>query len=137
MGRVAVMMAANRADSLMSSHFGKAEWIMIADAKGGASEFERNNGLNGRNAADLLIRRGCTDAILVDIGEGALRHLQSAKIHVWAAPGPVTGDEALRMFAEGHLPLVPEALTAKGHGEGHGCCCSSHDAPEDSTGCCG
>jgi predicted Fe-Mo cluster-binding NifX family protein len=134
MSRIAVMMTVDRADGPMSSHFGKAEWIMIAGTETGAPEFERNVGLNGRSAADLLIRHGCTDAILVDIGEGALGHLQAAKIHVWAAPGPVTGDEALRMFAEGRLPSVPEARGTTGGGGG---CCAHHDASATSTGCCG
>jgi predicted Fe-Mo cluster-binding NifX family protein len=137
MSRVAVMMAADRGDGAMSSHFGKAEWIMIAGTEGGAPEFERNDGLNGRSAADLLIRHDCTDTILVDIGEGALGHLQAAKIRAWAAPGPVTGQEALTMFAEGRLSPVPEARTGKGHGEGHGCSCAHHDASAASTRCCG
>ncbi len=137
MGRVAVMMAADRADGTMSSHFGKAEWIMIAGTEDGALEFEKNDGLHGRSAADLLIRHTCTDAILVDIGEGALGHLQAAKIHVWSAPGPVTGREALRMFVEGKLAPVPAVAAVTGRGEGHGCCCAHRDASAASTRCCG
>ncbi len=137
MAKVAVMMAADRADGTMSSHFGKAEWIMIAGTEGGAPEFERNGGLNGRSAADFLIQHGCTDAILVDIGDGALGHLQAAKIRAWAAPGPVTGHEALRMFTEGRLPPVPEARAGKEHGEGRGCCCAHSDGSAASTRCCG
>ncbi len=137
MGKVAVMMSADRADSTMSAHFGKAEWIMITGAEGGAPEFEANDGLNGKSAANLLVRHGCTDAILVDIGEGALGHLQAAKIHVWAAPGPVTGHEALRMFAAGQLPLVSSTCAPKDHGEGHGCCCASSGASAAHSRCCG
>ena len=44
MGKVAVMMSADRADGTMSSHFGKAEWIMIAGTEGGAPEFEGTTG---------------------------------------------------------------------------------------------
>ncbi len=137
MGKVAVMMEADRADGPMSSHFGKAEWIMIAGTECGVPEFARNDGLNGKSAADLLIRHGCTDAILVDIGEGALRHLQAAKIQVWAAPGPVAGHEALRMLGEGQLDPVAAACVTTERSEGHGCCCARHGASATSTPCCG
>jgi predicted Fe-Mo cluster-binding NifX family protein len=108
----------------MSSHFGKAEWIMVADTENPVSTFEKNEGLNGKCAVEIVIRQGCTDVILADIGDGALGHLQAAHIRVWAAPEPVAGDEALRMFREGQLPPVPTARTATRHGEGHGCCCA-------------
>ena len=137
MGRVAVMMEAGRADGPMSSHFGKAEWIMIADTEGGVAKFERNDGLNGKSAADLLMRKDCTDVILVDIGDGALRHLKAAKINAWAAPGPVTGDEALRMFTEGQLAPVAAACVTTEHSEGHGCWCTRHGTPAKSSPCCG
>lgn len=137
MDKVAVMMSANLADSAMSSHFGKAEWIMIAGSEGGAPKFEANDGLNGRSAAELLVRRGCADVILVEIGEGALRHLQAANIHAWAAPGPITGNEALRMFAEGQLTPVAATCVTTEHSEGHGCCCARRGTPATSTPCCG
>jgi predicted Fe-Mo cluster-binding NifX family protein len=137
MGKVAVMMAAGRADGPMSGHFGKAEWIMIANTEGGVPEFEKNHGLNGKSVADLLIRHGCTDAILVEIGEGALGHLRAAKILVWVAPGAVSGHEALRMFAEGRLSSVSSTCAPQDHGEGHGCCCSRRGASAASTSCCG
>ena len=59
--------------------------------------------LNGKSAVEIVIHQGCTDVILTDIGDGALGHLQAAHIRAWAAPGPVAGDEALRMFGEGQL----------------------------------
>lgn len=137
MGKTAVMMSANRADAPMSSHFGKAEWILIASAENSAPAFVENDGLNGRGAAGILIQQGCTDAIVVDIGDGALRHLQTANIRAWAAPGPVTGSDALRMFAEGRLAQAPAVSAAASQGEGHGCCCAGHGAEHGSTRCCG
>lgn len=136
MGRITVMMSA-RSDAPMSSHFGKAEWIMMAGAENAAPEFTKNDGSNGRSAAEILIGLGCTDAIVVDIGDGALRHLQAADIRVWAAPGPVTGSEALRIFAEGRLPCLPAVSAATSHGGGHGCCCAGRGAAHASSGCCG
>ena len=135
MSRIAVMMATDRIDGKMSSHFGKAPWVMVVDGPEGAPEFVKNESANGSGAAGVLIGSGCTDAILVDIGDGALRRLQAAKIGAWAVPGPVTGREALRLFAAGELSRVPVAATAKERGEHHGCCCGGHGA-QGSTHCC-
>ena len=134
MGRLAMMMATDDLDGPMSPHFGKAEWIMIVEVPSGTAEFARNEGFNGRSAADLVLRRGCTDVILLDIGDGALRHLQAANIRAWIAPGPVTGNEALWLFAEGHLSPAPAARTATQHRQG--CCCAGSDAGHASTRCC-
>ena len=86
MGKIGVMMSADRADGQMSSHFGKAEWIMVADTENPVLEFVKNTGLNGKNVVEIVIRQGCADVILTDIGDGALGHLQVAHIRAWAAP---------------------------------------------------
>lgn len=135
MSKIGVMMSADRADGLMSSHFGKAEWIMVGDAESSVSEFIKNETLNGKGAVEIVIRQGCTDVILSDIGDGALGHLQSAHIHAWAAPGPVAGSEALRMFREGQLPSVPPARTEVRPGAHRDCCCSS-GAGSEAAACC-
>ena len=135
MSKIGVMMSANRADGQMSSHFGKAEWMMVSDAENAVPVFVKNEGLNGRCAAEIVIGQGCTDVILADIGDGALGHLQEASIRVWASPAPVAGDEALRLFREGQLPPVPAARTATKHGAHHGNCCGGHGGSETST-CC-
>jgi predicted Fe-Mo cluster-binding NifX family protein len=135
MGKVGVMMSENRADAQMSSHFGKAEWIMVADTDNSVPTFVKNEALNGKCAAENVISQGCTDVILADIGDGALGHLQAAHIRAWAAPEPVVGDEALRMFREGQLPPVPAARAATRHGEGHGCCCANR-AVSEAPSCC-
>lgn len=131
------MMSCDQADGAMSLHFGKAKWVMVVDPASRTAEFARNEGLNGRSVADLLIRRGCTDVILVDIGDGALAGLQAANIRAWAVPGRVTGSEALGLFAEGKIPRVPAAPAAAGAGQGRGCCCAGHGGSEAATGCCG
>lgn len=128
-------MSAERAEGQMSGHFGKAEWILFADTENRNLEFVKNDGLNGKSAVERLIHQGCTDVILTDIGDGALGHLQAAQIRAWAAPGPVTGDEALRMFREGQLTPVPTARAATRGGRGHGCCCAKHDGSE-AAACC-
>lgn len=133
--KIGVMTAENRAEGQMSSHFGKAEWIMVADTDNPDLTFQKNEALNGRSAVEIVIRQGCTDVILTAIGDGALGHLQAANIRAWAAPGPVAGAEALRIFREGQLPPVPAASAATKHGEGHGCCCSSRAGSEVSS-CC-
>lgn len=130
-------MSANRADAQMSSHFGKAEWIMIADTDNPVPTFEKNEVLNGKCASENVIRQGCTDVIVADIGDGALGHLQAAHIRAWAAPEPVTGNEALRMFSEGQLPPVPLARAATRQGEHHGRCCSSPTGTEAAVCCRG
>lgn len=135
MSRIGVMMSVDRADGQMSSHFGKAQWIMVADTETAATEFVRNEALNGRGVVDIVIRQGCTDVILADIGDGALGHLQAAHIRAWAAPAPVIGTAALQMFKDGQLPPVPLALAAARHGEHRGCCCSSKDQSEAAE-CC-
>ena len=135
MGKIGVMMSADRADGQMSSHFGKAEWIMVADTENPVLEFVKNTGLNGKNVVEIVIRQGCADVILTDIGDGALGHLQVAHIRAWAAPESVIGSEALRMFREGQLPPAPSARTATRQDARHGCCCSSQ-AGSESAACC-
>ena len=137
MSKIGVMMSADRAGEQMSSHFGKAEWVMTVDTETGAIQFVKNDGLNGKSAVAIVIGAGCTDVILADIGESALGHLQAAQIRAWAAPAPVAGDEALRMFREGKLPPVPAAHAATRDGGGHGCCCSSRDGSEAASCCRG
>ncbi len=137
MAKLAVMMSSNEADGAMSLHFGKAEWVMVVDPASRTAEFARNEGLNGRSAADLLICRGCTDVILADIGGGALARLQAANIRAWAVPGRVTGSKALCLFAEGKIPRVPAAPAAASRGQGRGCCCAGQGGSEADTGCCG
>ncbi len=136
MSKVGVMMTADRADQPMSAHFGKAEWMMVADTENQAVEFVKNDVSNGRGAAEIAVRQGCTDMIVSDIGDGALRHLQTARIRAWAVPRIVAGSEALQMFKEGQLTDVPPARAAEGHGGGHGCCCANRRGSEATT-CCG
>ena len=136
MSRIAVMMTTDQIDGAMSTHFGKAPWAMLVDGPEGTPEFVKNEAANGSGAVGLLIGSGCTDAILVDIGDGALQRLQGAKIGAWAAPGPVPGREALRMFAAGALQQVPAVATTKERGKHQGCCCGGHGA-QSSTRCCG
>ncbi len=123
MSKVGVMMSVDEPNGLMSSHFGKAKWFMVADTNGGTPAFIRNEGLNGRCAAEIATREGCTDVILVDIGDGALGHLQRSNIRAWAVPAPVIGTDALRFLAEGKLTPVPPARAPERHGQ-HGGCCS-------------
>lgn len=139
MSRIAVMMSSNRPEDPMSEHFGKAPWMMFAEslncARDSILEFAKNDGMNGRSTAMLALVNGCSDVVLVEIGDGALRHLQAAKIRIWTVPAPVSGREALRLFAEGGLSAAPEGSTAIHHGEHHGgCCCSTGTASD--AGCC-
>jgi predicted Fe-Mo cluster-binding NifX family protein len=136
MAKLAVMMSSNETDGAMSLHFGKAEWVMVVDPASRTAEFARNEGLNGRSAADLLICRGCTDLMLVGIGDGALARLQAANIRVWAVPSRVTGSEALCMFAEGKIPRVPATPAAASRGQGHGCCCGGQGGSHAAAGGC-
>jgi predicted Fe-Mo cluster-binding NifX family protein len=136
MAKIGVMMSADRADEKMSSHFGKAEWIMVADTESGISEFVKNEALNGKGSVEIVIRMGCTDVILEDIGDGALGHLQAAHIRAWAAPATVAGNEALRFFREGQLLPVPPALATARQGAHHGGCCS-RPAGGEAAVCCG
>ncbi len=141
MGKIAVMMSVARPEGRMSSHFGLAKWMMIADRQKGSPEFVRNEELNGRSMAEIAIGHGCSDVIVLDIGDGALRRLQSAKINAWAAPAAVSGREALDLFVQGQLAPVPAAHAAehKGHGE---CCCGGHGGcgahkGSHASNCCG
>ncbi len=135
MSKIGVMMSADRADGPMSSHFGKAEWIMVADAETGVPEFVKNEALNGKCAVGIVSHRSCTDVIVSDIGDGALGQLQAAHIRAWAVPGPIAGVEALQMFREGKLHLVPPANAATRHGAGHVCCCANR-AVSEAQSCC-
>jgi predicted Fe-Mo cluster-binding NifX family protein len=126
------MMSADCADGQMSSHFGRAEWIMVSDAENAVPAFIKNEGLNGKSAVEIAIRGGFTDLIFTEIGNGAFGHLQAAGIHGWVAPEQITGQQALRMFAQSQLPAA-EAATKQGGGMG--CCCRS-EAGADAHACC-
>jgi predicted Fe-Mo cluster-binding NifX family protein len=119
MSMVGVMMSENRAEGKISSHFGKAEWMMFVDTDDSVSTFQRNEAQNGKGAVAMVLQQGCTDVILSDIGDGALGHLQAAHVRAWAAPASITGSEALRMFKEGKLDSVPAARASTRHGGCH------------------
>jgi predicted Fe-Mo cluster-binding NifX family protein len=135
MAKIGVMMSPDRADEKMSSHFGKAEWIMVADSDNLTPVFVKNEGLNGKGTVEIMIRLGCTDVILADIGDGALGQLQSANIRAWAVPESIAGSKALRMFRDGQLTSVPPARASARHGVSHGCNCTSTSEAEIG-GCC-
>ncbi len=130
-------MSADSVDSNMSLHFGKATWIMVVDTESGVREFVKNEALNGKGTVEIVIRLGCTDVILADIGDGALGHLQAAHIRAWAVPAPVAGREALRIFGERQLHPVPPAREAARQGAHHGRCCSKPAGGEVAVCCQG
>jgi predicted Fe-Mo cluster-binding NifX family protein len=133
--KIGVMMSADRADEKMSSHFGKAEWIMVADTDSSAPVFVKNEALNGKGAVEIVVQLGCTDVIVADIGDGALGHLQAAHILAWAVPEAIAGSVALRMFKDGQLSSVPPARAAARQGAHQGSCCSS-PAGAETNACC-
>jgi len=136
MARLAVLMSSNNLEGTMSLHFGKAEWVMIVDPPSRIADFVQNQGSNGSGTADLLMRRGCTDVIVVDIGDRALARLQSANIRVWAVPGQITGGEALCRFAEGGIPRITGVPENAGHSQRRGCCCCGEGIAKEPGGCC-
>ena len=138
MSKIAVMMSTNRPDAPLSGHFGKAPWNMLADEGAGAPEFVQNEQGNGRSASERILQMGCGDVLVREIGDGALARLQAAGVQAWAVLGPISGNEALRFFAEKALAPVPAARTEVKHG---GCCCGSsvgHSGAGHSgaSGCC-
>jgi len=130
------MMSADRADEQMSSHFGKAEWIMVADTDSSVLEFVKNEGLNGRSAVEIAIRQGFTDVVFTEIGTGGFGHLQAAGIRGWVAPEHITGQQALKMFEQLQLQLQAVNASTK-QGGGHGCCCASRTGSETAACCRG
>ena len=135
MAKIGVMMSADRADEEMSSHFGKAEWIMVADTESGTCEFVKNEALNGKGAVEIsdphrLHRRdslGHRRRRLGAFAGGAHPRLGCAS--------SIAGNEALRMLKEGQLFSVPPARAAARQGMHTGCCCSSTDGSEPAA-CC-
>ena len=127
-------MSADSADGQMSSHFGKAEWIMVADTENRIPEFVKNEALNGKNAVEIAIHQGCTDVIFTEIGNGAFGHLRTAGIRGWVAPEHTSGQQALRMFTQSELEAASASTKP---GEGHGCCCASRTGSEAATCCRG
>jgi predicted Fe-Mo cluster-binding NifX family protein len=132
MAKLGVMMSADRADEGISSHFGKAEWIMVANTDNRVREFVKNEGLNGKSAVEIAIRLGCTDVIFCEIGKGAFGHLKAASIRGWVAPEQITGEQALQMFEQLQLQAV-NAATKQGGGQG--CCCANR-AGSEAAACC-
>ena len=119
---------ADRAARLCAS---AAKITVIADRESGAREFVGNETLNGRGAALAIADRGCGDVIVVDLGAGALRHLQMTQVSAWAAPAGTAGSDALRLFAENKLPA---AAAHEGESQHGGCCCGHGGAAV--TSCC-
>lgn len=130
MSKVGIMMDTDRSDGRLSAHFGKAEWMMLADPEEKSLEFVRNEGGGGHGAVETAIRHGCGHLVFTHIGEGALRLLGSANIHGWMAPARTTGLEALRLFAESQLR---PATAADAHPPTHSCC---HGGAHSGAGCC-
>jgi len=132
MSKIGVMMSANSADDQISSHFGKAEWLMVSDPNSSTFDFVRNEGANGRSAVDIAVHHGLTDVVFTEIGVGAFGRLQAAGIRGWVAPENISGQEAIKMFQHSQLQAVN--ISTK-QGPGHGCCCGS-GAGSETTSCC-
>ncbi len=129
MSKVAVMMSENQVNAQMSSHFGKAEWVMVADTECHSFEFLKNEAAGGKSVVGLVASQKCTDTIFCEIGNGALGHLKAENIRGWSAPANISGQQALEMFE--HL-----RLQAADSSSAHACCCSKH-ADSKATPCCG
>jgi predicted Fe-Mo cluster-binding NifX family protein len=129
MSKVGIMMDTDRSDGRLSAHFGKAEWMMMADPASKTLEFVRNEG-GGHGAVETAIRLGCAHLVFTNIGEGALKHLGTNHICGWIAPATTTGLEALRLFSESQLR---PATAADAHPPTHSCC---HGGAHSGAGCC-
>lgn len=134
MSKVAVMMSENSIEAPMSSHFGKANWVMTADTETHTSVFMKIEAANGRSVADLLASQGCTDVVVGGIGNGALACLQATGIRGWMAPPNLNGQQALRMFE--HLRLRPAVPQSEGHSS-KGCCCTKETGTKTDSCCHG
>jgi predicted Fe-Mo cluster-binding NifX family protein len=130
MSKVGIMMDADRPDGLLSAHFGKAGWMMMADPAEKTLEFVKNEGSGGCGAVETAIRNGCANLVFTHIGEGALRHLGAANIRGWMAPARTTGLEALQMFSASQLR---PATAEDAHPPTHSCC---HGGAHSGAGCC-
>jgi predicted Fe-Mo cluster-binding NifX family protein len=129
MSKVAVMMSENNVKAQMSEHFGKAEWVMVADTECHAFDFLKNEAAGGKSIVEMIAGQNCTDAIFSEIGNGALGHLKAENVRGWVAPANISGQQALEMFE--HLRLQA-ADSSSAHA-----CCGSHHAGSKATTCCG
>src|SRR6266702_5560058 len=109
MSKIAVMMSANRTDAPLSAHFGRAEWIMIADTEARAFAFQKNEAANGKSVVEFLTSQNCTDVIFTELGEGARRQLEARSIRGWVAPAEINAQQALQMFDHMRLRLADAA----------------------------
>jgi predicted Fe-Mo cluster-binding NifX family protein len=114
MSKIGFTTLLDRQESVLSSHFGMAKWVMIRDDDTGEVTFEQNTGLYGRAVVDILQRHGCTDAVFAEIGSGALRHLQEAGIRGWLAPSDVPVPELLDRLSQGELARAEAPTQASG-----------------------
>ena len=128
MSKVAVMMSENQVKAQMSPHFGKAEWVMVADTESHTLAFLKKEASNGKSVVEMIAGQNCTDAIFSEIGNGALGHLKAEGIRSWVAPANISGQQALEMFE--HL-----RLQAADPSSAHACCGSKH-AGSKATTCC-
>ena len=129
MSKVAVMMSENNVKAQMSPHFGKAEWVMVADTECHAFDFLKNEAAGGKSVVEIIAGQNCSDAIFSEIGNGALGHLKAEGIRGWVAPSNISGQQALEMFE--HLRLQA-ADSSSAHA-----CCGSHHTGSKATTCCG
>ena len=114
MSKVAFTTLLKREDSALSPHFGKAKWIMVLDRETGQVTFEQNTALNGRAVVEVVVRHGCTEAVFTNIGAGALRHLEQARIRGWIAPAGVSAPQLLERLDRGELSRA-QAHPQDGH----------------------
>lgn len=137
MSRIAVMMSENRAEAPLSGHFGRAEWLLIANPENRTFAFVSNEGGNGKSVVEMLQAHDCKDVVFAEIGEGAQQLLQAAGIQGWIAPQSITAQQALAMLEHRRL----QAAAASTHGLRSGGCGCEHSEPEPETGahsgCCG
>jgi predicted Fe-Mo cluster-binding NifX family protein len=111
--------SANLADPI-DMHFGRAKFFLLADTETGQA-VAHDNAQNlhaaqgaGVQSAETVARLGAEAVVTGSVGPKAYRALQAAGIRIALVDAACPGDEALRRFKDGELPVLD-----KPNSEGH------------------
>ncbi len=120
---VAVPVDEPKPNALVSEHFGRAQYYVIALVEGdGVKETrvvenplrsDRHDVLVGVRLAEELHEMGVTDVIVRNIGEVAYGLLLRHRIMVWRAPSSVEAIRAVEMLVRGELERMVEPTHEK------------------------
>ncbi len=123
--KICIVSSGKTLNSLASSRFGRAPYLLVLNEKGEIEEVLSNEGVQamrgaGIAAAQEIASKGVNILISGNIGPKALDVLDMAGVKIFFASSSLTVKKVFLMWKEGKLTQVSRSSGSSGFGQGGG-----------------